>query len=468
MMVEKTEKNREKIRRIIENLSSPVIIQGEPAVRWNLEERMAYYRVPGVSIALIDGNQIEWTAGFGRLENGFDEWVTETSLFQAASISKPVTALAAMMLVQDGKLDLDEDINTYLRSCKIPENHLAQRSKVTLRKILNHTAGLNISGFSGYLKNEAMPDLLQSLIGLAPSRNEPVRVLDEPGRLFRYSGGGYGILELVLTEITGCPFAELMHDMVFEPLGMDRSTFKQPDAAGGFTSIARGHTVDGDVIPGGWEVDPVLAPAGLWTTPPDLAAFGLEMAGLFEGKPGGLISYELASLMVGDGVETGLGGIVRYMGLGFFISALGRQGFFSHTGSNAGYRCMLLLAKDGSQGAVIMTNGDSGNLLYAELLQSIYREYHWTGLEPMIKTQIELDAIKLEAFVGEYRSGSEVITITMKDGHLVLKESRSIELVLVPETGARFFTTAATEPIQFLFDEKTRVVIENTVFEKID
>ena len=134
-----------------------------------LVERMSHYNIPGVSIAVINNGEIEWARGYGVRENGGNVPVTTTTLFQAGSISKPVAAMAALFLVQQGKLALDEHVNTKLVSWKLPENEYTTGQKVSLRGLLSHTAGLTVHGFPGYTANEEIPTLLQILDGIEPA-----------------------------------------------------------------------------------------------------------------------------------------------------------------------------------------------------------------------------------------------------------------------------------------------------------
>src|ERR1035438_6264814 len=140
-----------------------------------LKERMEFYHTPGVSIALINNGQLEWARGFGVTEWGQTNPVTETTLFQAASVSKPIFALAVMRLAQEGKLNLDDDVNRYLTSWKVPPNKSGQ-PKVTLRQILGHTAGFTVHGFAGYASTAKLPTLVQILDGKTPPNKSPVKL----------------------------------------------------------------------------------------------------------------------------------------------------------------------------------------------------------------------------------------------------------------------------------------------------
>jgi CubicO group peptidase (beta-lactamase class C family) len=205
----------------------PVIIQGEAPTTTKLVDRMATLRVPGVSIAVIHAGKIEWARGFGVASIGGAD-VNSNTLFQAASISKAVTAMAVLSLVQEGKIDLDKDVNQYLRTWKVPANSLTDKAKVTTRELLTHTAGMTVHGFPGYASDAPLPTLVQVLNGEKPA-NTPAIVVDMvPGTEWRYSGGGFVVAQLLLQDVTGEPFPAFMKEKVLGPAGMGHSTFEQP------------------------------------------------------------------------------------------------------------------------------------------------------------------------------------------------------------------------------------------------
>ena len=215
-----------------------------------LADRMAHHNVPGVSIAMINNYQVEWARGYGVLEAGKDERVTLEPLFQAASIAKPVVAVAALHYVETGVLELDSDVNHSLDSWHVPENAFTTQEKVTLRRLLSHSAGVTVSAFRGYAQGEAIPDLEQILNGEPPANSPPIRVDIVPGTQHRYSGGGYVIVQQLLEDITGQPLAQIVHDTVLEPWGMTASTLESPLPQDLWTIAATGHRADGSPIPG--------------------------------------------------------------------------------------------------------------------------------------------------------------------------------------------------------------------------
>ncbi len=188
----------------------------ELPLQLNLAQAMQVYNVPGLSVAVIDNYQIAWAKGYGVIETGSSTPVGTGTLFQAGSISKPVAATAALALVEKGKLSLDEDVNQKLKTWKVPENEFTKEQKVTLRRLMSHTAGLTVHGFPGYDVDAPLPTVVQILNGEKPANTDPIRVDFVPGTKFRYSGGGVTIEQLFMIDVTGKPFPQLLRDTVLD------------------------------------------------------------------------------------------------------------------------------------------------------------------------------------------------------------------------------------------------------------
>jgi len=193
-----------------QNLHYLAIIKGHPDPGMSLADQMSRLHVPGVSIAVIHDKRIDWSKGYGVARLGGPPVSASTTLFSAASMSKPVTAMAVLRLVQEGKIDLDVDVNTYLKSWKIPANEYTKNHPVTVRELLSHTSGIGTHGGMIYDPDKGVPSMLEILDGKPPATTPPVRVESEPGQKYAYANGGYMILELLITELTGKPFAEAM------------------------------------------------------------------------------------------------------------------------------------------------------------------------------------------------------------------------------------------------------------------
>jgi CubicO group peptidase (beta-lactamase class C family) len=359
----------EKIRAFEAGLIPPLVFEGEPIDAKALTDRMAELKVPGVSIAVIDKGRIAWAKGYGLRESGCPDPVTPETLFQAASISKPVCAVGVMVLADAGKFFLDEDANEKLRSWHVPGNILTQEARVTMRRLLSHTAGLTVHGFRGYAAGEPRPTLIQVLNGEKPANSAPIRVDILPGSVHRDSGGGYTVLQQLVEDVTGREFPAAMRDLVLAKIGMNASTYEQPLPEGRRKLAATGHGTDGKPIPGRWHTYPEIAAAGLWTTPSDLARFAIELQNALRGESNRVLSAESVRVMITP--------VADNYGLGFAIHGSGDSLTFEHGGSNQGFKCTLVAFASAGKGAVVMTNGDQGEALAQEIVRTLARIYGW-------------------------------------------------------------------------------------------
>jgi len=441
-----------RIQRIETNLlpGPGIVIQGEPWPQATLVDRMEAYRVPGVSIAVFRDFQVEWARGYGVLSAEGGEPVTPTTLFQAASISKPVAAAAALSLVQEGLLDLDEDINQKLKSWKVPENEFTAEKKVTLRGLLSHTAGLTVHGFPGYAQGKDVPALVQVLDGEKPANTGAIRVDTIPGTLWRYSGGGYTVMQQLLIDVLGRPFPEILRERVLEPAGMVDSTYEQPLPESRFAQASTAHLGNGKPVKGGWHTYPEMAAAGLWTTPTDLCRFAIALSQAFHGRSEVPLSQDTVREML-----TEVDG--RY-GLGFSVEGEGETLRFSHGGSNAGFKCTLVAWAHSGEGVAIMTNGDLGRSLSTEVLRSLALEYGWPGFKPQEKEVMGLPDDTLAEYAGTYKmQPAGTLSIVVEDGrvfadrlYVVAGGRQRVEIF--PESETLFFTVDTDATLTFQRD----------------
>lgn len=228
------------------------------------------YHMPGASIAMVHNGQIEWVRGYCVREYGKPERVDTNTIFQAASLSKPVSAVAALKMVDKGALALDENVNLKLHSWKVPENEFTKNRSVTLRRLLSHSAGLPMHGVPEFPADAELPTLIQILNSAWSDNAKPVRPIIEPGTEYRYSGGGDIVLQVLLTDISKRPFAELAQALVLKPAGMVSSTFEQPLPQQFWPRAATGHRSNQTPLEGRWNILPEQAAGGLWTTPKTL------------------------------------------------------------------------------------------------------------------------------------------------------------------------------------------------------
>ena len=397
------------IARVERGLRLPVAVAGEPVAARTLEGEMQRLHVPGVSVALIRDGKIAWTRGYGVAYEGGPA-VTPETLFQAASISKPITAVAALRLAERGELNLDADINTVLTGWKLPAG--PDNAGATARQLLSHTAGTSVSGFPGYEAGKPVPTLVQVLDGAAPANTKPVRIEKTPGTAFRYSGGGYSVLQQALIDRTRQPFDALLLETVLKPAGMRDSRFAQPLPANLLARAALPHNAQGKPYPGGPYTYPDLAAAGLWTTPADLARFALDLQRSVRGEKG-VLSPQMARTMITP--------VKNRYGLGLQVEGEGQALSFEHGGSNMGYQNNLFAYADHGDGAVIMTNGANGAELASGILRALAVEYKWPSQHPVERKAVALDLAAQEKLAGRYViAGLGDFTIARRDGRLMV------------------------------------------------
>ncbi len=387
---------QQRIQRI-ENGLRPMTAGGQ--VEWEetvaLSQRMELHGVPGVSIAVINDFQIEWVKGYGLLEAGGDDPVSADVLFHAGSVAKPVSAAAALTLVDIGLLDLDRDVNEKLISWQIPENENTDQEKVTLRRLLSHSAGLG-DGFTDRSSSDRMPDYfapagesptvtLQQLLDAdaGVDVDGPTYVASAPGTTYRYANADYAIVELLIVDVVQQPFAEFMSETILEPLRMTSSTFEQPLP----TELRSRATVEHDTSGQPFAEErlhfPLLAAGGLWTTPSDLALFAIEIMRAYQGQSDRIIPQELAIEMLTPQIDTPNDLLGDSFGLGFQLIGEGQDLAIMHTGGTWGSTCLIWIYPETGQGAVIMTNSASAQgIIRFEILFSIAAEYGWPITPP--------------------------------------------------------------------------------------
>lgn len=342
---------------------------------FTLEQLMEKMRVPGVSVAVIKDFEIHWAKGYGTSDVTTGAPVTPDTIFQAASISKPTAALGVMRLVQDGKMSLDAEINTFLKSWKLPASEHTRDRPVTLRALLSHTSGLGDGfGFPGYPPNAPLPSVVQILNGEKPSNTGKVLLDRPPFTAYKYSGGGVTIVQLAVTDTTGRAFHELMKSLVLDPIGMRHSAFEQPLSAERDSTAARAHSGRGAAMDAKWHVYPELQAAGLWTTPSDLARLAIELQRTLQGQSTRVLSLASAREMI---TPVGVGDFA----VGFGLRKLGEGWYFGHGGSNWGFQCDLVAHVRKGYGVAIMTNADSGGVVVNEIRNRVAAAYNWDSLD---------------------------------------------------------------------------------------
>jgi CubicO group peptidase (beta-lactamase class C family) len=420
-------------------------IEGRKPLAYSLTDRMKHYRVPAISIAIIRAGKIDRVEAWGVVDAGGRK-VDSNTLFQAASISKPVSALAAVHMSQYGNFGLDDDVNAKLKSWQVPKSEF--NGTVTLRRLLSHSAGLTVHGFPGYASTAELPTVPQILDGAMPANTAAVRVNVEPGSIWRYSGGGYTVMQLLLSDASRMAFPELMHKMVLSRIGMTRSTYAQPLPDIWHENAARGHHGDGKMVEGRWHTYPEMAAAGLWTTPGDLARFAIEVWRSSRGESNKVI--ERASALEMLKVQKG-----NY-GLGFSIDGEGASLRFGHGGSNNGFKCNFVMFRESGDGIVVMTNGDNGANLANELIRGAADLNSWPALKAETRKAVTLSAAELAKYAGTFEFGGQFngpqLRVVFADGRLWgYPPGDRPRAELVPESAESFFPLVDTlPPLKFI------------------
>jgi CubicO group peptidase (beta-lactamase class C family) len=440
---------QQRIEAVQNGLLPAAAVKGQPA-ETKLTDRMQYYKIPGVSIAVINEGRIEWAKGFGVKEAGQPDPIDVTTLFQAGSISKPVSAMAALRLFQEGKLDLDADVNEKLKTWKIPDNEFTKTKKVTLRELLSHTAGMTVHGFPGYEADGPIATVVEVLNGTKPANTPPIRVDMTPATKWRYSGGGYTVMQQLLIDVTGKTFPEVLRENVINRIGMKTSSFEQPLPREWQTKTATAH-VGGKPAKGRWHVYPEMAAAGLWTDPADLALFAIEIQKALAGTSIKALDSKTALLMVTP--------VMNGYALGLSVEGEGDSIRFSHGGVDYGFEALLIAYEKTGQGAVVMTNGTNGSALCQEIVRGIAKVYHWPGY-PMPRER-EVAAADPQAYrqlVGKYQlEGAFTVSMTLEGNKLFMTDPDQQKEELIPQPGGSFFTMSEDVEITFVRDDKGTV-----------
>lgn len=430
-------------------LPPPVIVKGEPKSCTTLPKRMAELHVAGVSIAVVHNGAIEWAKGYGVRQIGGNSVNTDT-LFQAGSISKPIAAMGALHLVQEGKLSLDTDINKTLTSWKLPPSTASPGAVVTLRELLTHTAGLTVHGFPGYAAGVPVPTVVQVLDGEKPANTAPIRLENTPGKDWKYSGGGYTVMQQLVIDTVKEPFPQFLHDTVLAPIGMSHSTYQQPLPSALLTNAAMPYNGDGTPVEGGPHTYPEMAAAGLWTTPSDLCRYIIEVQNSLTGKTNHVLSQSMTQQMLTQGKGD--------WGLGLQLGGSATAPWFSHGGVNAGYESLFVGYDRNGDGAVVMTNTQGGSRLAAEVMSAIAVAYDWPDWRPAVRTEVKVDPTVLSRYVGTYQLAPDFsVTFTVEGDQLMTQATNQPKFPVYPESPTKFFLKVVDAEVEFFPDEKGQV-----------
>jgi len=418
--------------KIYEGLQPIVRIKGAPPQLSSLEERMRFHKVPGVSIAFLQDHKVVWTYTAGVTDFESNCPIDENTVFQAASILKPVFATVLMKYREQHGLDLDANVNDLLKSWQLPTYVWEEKKPVTLRRLLSHSAGTIVQGFIGYASGETVPTISALLDGTKPSNSEAVLVDIEPGTKFRYSGGGTTLAQLTLRDISGTPLPPLAQQLVFEPLGMHHSQFAQPLTGNLAANAAVPHRSGGKPVEGGAYTYVAMAAAGLWTTPSDLMRFAGAIQLSAKGAAQTLWSQETVGEMLSSQWNS--------MGIGFYLEGDGPFTAFYHTGGNEGFRSYFYAHTETGDGIAIMTNSDAGDVLTSEILSRVNEIYGWADYQPILKTVLPFSQELQDSLVGTYEVKQPIQALLE-----IKKDGKDLKMNLLEHiVDVRFFVESDT------------------------
>jgi CubicO group peptidase (beta-lactamase class C family) len=384
-----------------------IIFEDSALNKYSIIQRMKYYKIPSVSLAIIDNGKIVLSKAYGFADIGKKRPATINTLYQVASISKSVNALGVLKLVQEGKLSLTSDIRAYLKTWSFPDNELSQHKSITIKNLLSHTAGLSVHGFIGYSTSDSLPTINQILDGQRPANNEPVKPIYPVGEHFEYSGGGYTILRKILDDNISPDYDSLMTAIVLAPIGMTNSTFSQP-LSQAYTNYAYGTDHDMHTLKGNYYRYPEQAAGGLWSTATDIAKFVMRIQNDLSGSKHSILNKELTQEMLTP--------VLNNYSLGFGIVEKGGEKYFWHEGESYGYNAMYYCSFSTGKGVVILTNAypNNGQPFIQELLNSVATAYDWKDFyKPVRKKLAVVPDSLLSKYIGEYYSENPPMKISI-------------------------------------------------------
>jgi len=441
-----------RIKAVEKGLMRAVYLKGLKPDKLALADRMRFYKVPGVSIAALDRNKIEWVRAYGQRDAQTRQAMTTDTPLQGGAFSQMMAAAAALELAANRELDLDADISSLLQTWRLPPPSSEPRSKITPRALLTHSAGLLGQTFEGYSQDEPLPNLSQILDGEQPAKNGPVWMTAQKTSTSRtrYSESGYVIFEQILRDLTGKPFPVLMNEILLGRLGLKNSTFALPLPEAFKARAAAGHLREGQPAKGLWNNYPEAAAKGLWTTPANFAAFLADLLQAAAGTEGKVLSPEMARLMLSPQIEG--------HSFGFLVDGQRADINYSLRGKTRGFSCFMVVYPVKGQGAVIMTNSESGTLLIQEILGALSEAYGWAQFRPEEKDVLRLDPATYQTYAGSYEVNPAYgLEVSLDDYALVIQPTGQAATKFYAEGQTLFYSTDPYVRIQFFKDKKGAV-----------
>ncbi len=377
----------ENVQKILENVVE-VGFEGKPIPNWedsnSFEDLKAQYNIPGIGMVVIQDFIPHWFRFFGTRVNDPTKEnlnVNRETLFEAASATKTIVTVLALNLVEKGVLELDTDVNNHLKSWKIPDNEFTINEKVTLRRLLTHTAGINRPDSMYSQEESSSPTLLNVLNGESPATNDAVKVEFVPGSNYQYSNLAFDIIQQLIEEASGKSINQNAEEIIYKPLEINSNncTLEYPLPPHMTERAIEHHPPDGKPLGKGLH-NSAYAHGNLSINPVDFAKFAIEIMLAYQGRSTKILSQDMTREMLKSYRSFGpteMMGITD-QALGFFLMKNDENTFFLLPGSNApGANCMLLGSPLTGQGAVIMTNGAMGELLNMRLTYTLSKAYNW-------------------------------------------------------------------------------------------
>jgi CubicO group peptidase (beta-lactamase class C family) len=429
---------KSRIKRVEKGLLRAVYIKGTAPEKLSLKDRMAFYKVPAVSVAIIDRYQLDWAKAYGTKDLQTYAPATPDTVFQAGSLIRPALAAAVLSLDEKQQLPLDSEASLVLKSWKFPAEKRSGVSgkPVTLRELLTRGAAFTGPASPGLPRKDSVPGLAAVFNGLGPG---PLEAKD-----------GLLVLQQALTDRIGAPFPAIMDASVFLPLAMAHSVCEVPLPPVVEASVASGHLRGGKMVDGGWLNYPVASADGLWTTPTDYAAFLNGVVGDAMGRSAAVLSSSSARTLLTRPVPGGSFGII--------FEGTGNDAFFHIQSRTSGYTAYACYYPASGRGAVIMTNSDNGGLLSDEILRAVSAAYAWPHFAPAEKTLFRLDPSIYEQYVGRYEVTPEYyLNVSAEDYYLEIEPTGQARTKFYVESETIFFSVDPFIRIQFRRDDGGKV-----------
>ena len=408
---------------------------GVPENLSSITRKMTEYNIPALSLAVLRQGEIAWAELYRNADFSETQKLDCSAIFQAASLSKPVTFMAALRMQAAGDIDLDDNIQKYLKDFVLPLGKQTAENPVTLRNIFSHTSGITPGGYQGYAKDLPMPSDLDVLKGSEGVNSPAIEVVTTPNETLGYSGGGYTLAELALQNIYNDEFSSIMKKWILEPAGMKHSEFTQPLPASKWDQAARGHTPSGEVVEGGWRNHPEQAAAGLWSNAVDMAQFLIEIYRAYQGQSSIFSQADIISIL-GDERDGHV--------YGFLVNRSGDDISLTHYGGNAGYRTGMTISLKSGNGLVYLINSDNGGALGNELLLSASQVYNWEHFKQTIAEREHVSPEVLKGLSGQYKWNDQI------DLSIRYDESKNLISLIFPNGDVYELTPIAGDELDFI------------------